>query len=134
MRLPTHSSGSSPRPKECWPPSSGRRHLSVRPPFTDPTVLSQISLFQGVPARELERLATLLHRRTFPAGTNVITAEEPGGGTYIILSGTAKVYVTHTDGMEVILAILGPDEIVGEMSVADSLGRSASVLTLEESS
>ena len=105
----------------------------MTPPFTNPTALSGIPLFQGVPARELERLATLLHRRTFPAGTNVITAEEPGGGTYIILSGTAKVYVTHTDGTEVILAILGPDEIVGEMSVADSLGRSASVLTLEES-
>ena len=105
----------------------------MAPPTTDPTALSEIPLFQGVPARELERLATLLHRRTFPAGTNVITAEEPGGGTYIILSGTAKVYVTHTDGTEVILAILGPDEIVGEMSVADSLGRSASVLTLEES-
>ncbi len=51
----------------------------------------------------------------------------------MILSGTAKVYVTHTDGSEVILAILGPGEVVGEMSVADSLGRSASVLTLEDS-
>ena len=90
-------------------------------------------LFRGVPARELERLTTLMHERTFPASTNVITAEEPGEGAYVILSGTAKVYVTHTDGTEVILAILGTGEIVGEMSVADSLGRSASVLTLEDS-
>jgi CRP/FNR family cyclic AMP-dependent transcriptional regulator len=99
----------------------------------EPGVLSQIPLFQGVPARELERLATLLHERTFPASANVLTAEEPGEGAYIILKGSVKVYVTHTDGSEVILAILGPGEIVGEMSVADSLGRSASVLTLEDS-
>ncbi len=51
----------------------------------------------------------------------------------MILEGTAKVYVTPADGTEVILAILGPGEIVGEMSAADSLGRSASVLTLEDS-
>jgi CRP/FNR family transcriptional regulator, cyclic AMP receptor protein len=51
----------------------------------------------------------------------------------VILEGTAKVYLTHTDGQEVILAILGPGEIVGEMSAADSLGRSASVMTLEDS-
>ena len=51
----------------------------------------------------------------------------------MILEGTAKVYLTHTDGKEVILAILGPGEIVGEMSAADSLGRSASVMTLEDS-
>jgi len=99
----------------------------------DQAILSEISLFQGVPTRELERLATLLHERHFPANTSVITAQEPGESVYVILSGTAKVYVTHTDGTQVILAILGPGEVVGEMSVADSLGRSADVTTLEES-
>jgi CRP/FNR family cyclic AMP-dependent transcriptional regulator len=52
---------------------------------------------------------------------------------YILLEGSVKVYLIHTDGGEVILAILGAGEIVGEMSLADSLGRSASVATLEES-
>ena len=42
--------------------------------------------------------------------------------------------MTRSDGSEVILAILGAGEIVGEMSVADSLGRSANVITLEETS
>jgi CRP/FNR family transcriptional regulator, cyclic AMP receptor protein len=43
-----------------------------------------------------------------------------------------KVYLEQPDGTEVILAVLGPGEVVGEMSLADSLGRSASVKTLEE--
>jgi CRP/FNR family transcriptional regulator, cyclic AMP receptor protein len=72
--------------------------------------------------------------RNFPSSTNVITAEEPGEGVYAILSGAAKVYVNDADGSEVIIAILGPGEVVGEMSLADSLGRSANVLTLERSS
>src|SRR3712207_8051625 len=33
---------------------------------------------------------------------------------------------------DVILAVLGPGEVIGEMSLADSLGRSADVATLEE--
>ncbi len=103
------------------------------PNTPEPASFCTISLFRGLAPEELERLATLLHERSFPAGTNVISAEEPGGGAYVILSGTAKVYVTHTDGTQVILAILGAGEIIGEMSVADSLGRSASVLTLEDS-
>jgi CRP/FNR family cyclic AMP-dependent transcriptional regulator len=89
-------------------------------------------LFRGVPARELERLAPLLQERSFPAGASILTAEQPGEAVYILLEGSVKVYLTHTDGSEVILAILGTGEIVGEMSLADSLGRSASVTTLED--
>jgi len=99
---------------------------------TDPIALSRMPLFRGVPMRKLERLAPLLQERSFPAGASVLTAEQPGEAVYILLEGSVKVYVTHTDGTEVILAILGPGEIVGEMSLADSLGRSASVTTLED--
>ena len=99
----------------------------------DPAILSEVSLFRDLHSEQLSNLAARLHQKTFPSGANVITAEERGDSVYVILSGTAKVYLTHTDGTQVILAILGPGEIVGEMSAADSLGRSASVLTLEDS-
>ncbi len=99
----------------------------------DPATLSGLILFEGLSYEQLEKLAPLLHTKPFPAAANVITAEQPGEGAYVILSGSVKVYVAHTDGTEIILAILGPGEVVGEMSVADSLGRSASVLTLEDS-
>ena len=59
--------------------------------------------------------------------------DQPGDALYAILSGSAKVHLTRPDGQEVILAVLGPGEVVGEMSLADSLGRSADVTTLEES-
>jgi CRP/FNR family transcriptional regulator, cyclic AMP receptor protein len=99
----------------------------------DPAVLSRIALFSGLPARELERLAPLMHERVFPAGTTILTAHQPGDAVYVISSGSAKVHVIRPDGAEVILAVLGPGEVVGEMSLADSLGRSADVATLEES-
>ena len=99
----------------------------------DPAIFSEVSLFRDLHSKQLSKLAARLHQKTFPSGANVITAEEKGDSVHVILEGTAKVYITHTDGQEVILAILGPGEVVGEMSAADSLGRSASVLTLEDS-
>lgn len=103
------------------------------PARIEPAALAEVDLFRGLSSEQLSKLTARLHERTFPASASVITAEERGEGAYIILKGSVKVYVTHTDGSEVILAILGPGEIVGEMSAADSLGRSASALTLEDS-
>jgi CRP/FNR family cyclic AMP-dependent transcriptional regulator len=51
---------------------------------------------------------------------------------YVLLEGSVKVELLTPGGTEVILAVLGPGEVVGEMSLADSLGRSAGVKTLEE--
>jgi CRP/FNR family transcriptional regulator, cyclic AMP receptor protein len=103
----------------------------VRPAAPDPAVLAEMPLFEGLPAGELSRLAPLLLHRSFPAGSSVITAEQPGEAMYMILSDSVKVNTVHPDGTEVILAVLGPGEVVGKMSLADSLGRSADVVTLE---
>jgi CRP/FNR family cyclic AMP-dependent transcriptional regulator len=97
-------------------------------------ILSEMALFRGLPAEQLSKIEAHLRHRTLPAGAHVITAEEPDETVYVVLEGSVKVYVTRSDGSEVILAILGAGEIVGEMSVADSLGRSANVITLEETS
>lgn len=103
------------------------------PGVSDASQLGKILLFNGLSPTELERVNDLLHSRQVPAGTNIITVAEPGEVAYIILEGTVKIHVETADGGEVILVILGSGEIVGELSVVDSLGRSANVVTMEES-
>ena len=105
----------------------------MAPNTPEPDVLSGTSLFRGMPTRELERLAPRLHEKNFPAGASVLTAEQPAEAIYIIIEGSVKIHLFTPEGTEVILAVLGPGEIVGEMSLADSLGHSANVTTLEES-
>jgi CRP/FNR family transcriptional regulator, cyclic AMP receptor protein len=97
-------------------------------------ILSEVALFRGLPAEQLSNIGARLRRRTLPAGAHVITAEEPGETVYVVLEGSVKAYVTRPDGTEVVLAALGRGELIGEMSLADSLGRSADVITLEETS
>jgi CRP/FNR family cyclic AMP-dependent transcriptional regulator len=97
-----------------------------------PNDLAGISLFEGLPRPELSRLCEYMHETRFPAGTNVLVAEQPGEAVYVVLAGSVKVHAIRPDGTEVVLAVLGAGEILGEMSASDSLGRAASVVALEE--
>ena len=83
-------------------------------------ILSEVALFRGLPAEQVSKIEARLRRKTLPAGAHVITAEDPGETVYVVLEGS-EGYVTRPDWSEVILAILGAGEIVGEMSLADSL-------------
>lgn len=95
-------------------------------------ILSDIQLFEGLTPTQLDWVAKRAHRRIFAAGTNVLTIEQPGEAVYIILHGTVKIHVEQ-GGRDVILSILGSGDLLGEMSLIDSVGRSASAVTLENS-
>lgn len=94
--------------------------------------LAEMPLFRDLTLEQLTRVNDLLRRKTFPAGTNLISAEEPGEVVYIIFEGTVKVYVTQADGNDVIIAFGGPGDVEGEMSVIDSTSRSANIVTQEQ--
>lgn len=94
-------------------------------------LLSDIKLFEGLTPAQLDWVAHRAHRRVFPAGTNVMTIEQPGEAVYVILHGTVKIHVEQGD-RDVILSILGGGDLLGEMSLIDSVGRSASAVTLED--
>lgn len=100
-------------------------------PLLDAVDFETIPLFRGLTAAEHRRLHDLLGVSTFPAGAQIVTAEEPGDVAYIVLAGTVKVQVHHPDGTAVILAILRAGEIAGEMSLIDRFGRSATVVAVE---
>lgn len=101
---------------------------------TDDTrhLLSDITLFEGLTITQLDWISKHAHRRVFNAGMNVMTVEQPGEAVYIILHGTVKIHVEQGE-RDVIISVLGSGDLLGEMSLIDSVGRSASALTLENS-
>ncbi|MEP6756114.1 MAG: cyclic nucleotide-binding domain-containing protein, partial [Chthonomonadales bacterium] len=99
------------------------------PLVPDARQLRLIPLFEGLSDNTLDEINTILRKHTFAAGTNVITFQTPGEVLYIILSGTVKIKVDQADGKEVVVALLGAGELVGELSVLDNDFRSADVMT-----
>ncbi|MBZ0113406.1 MAG: Crp/Fnr family transcriptional regulator [Thermoanaerobaculia bacterium] len=99
---------------------------------TDSTTLATLGLFEGLPADSLDQLAEKLRRTVVPPGTQVMSAEQPGEAVYLILDGAVKVKLYTEDGSEVTLALLGPGDTVGEMSLLGHSDRCANVVTIEE--
>jgi CRP/FNR family cyclic AMP-dependent transcriptional regulator len=95
-------------------------------------LLADIELFAGLTPTQLDWVAQRAHRRVFEAGRNVMTIDQPGEAVYIILHGTVKIHIEQGE-RDVIISIMGAGDVLGEMSLIDSIGRSASALTLEDS-
>ena len=93
-------------------------------------LLLKIKLFEGMTPTQLDWVARNTHRRSFEAGRNVMTIEQPGEAVFAIIEGSVKIHIEQGE-RDVILAILGEGDLLGEMSLIDSVGRSASAVTLE---
>ena len=91
-------------------------------------LLSDIALFAGLTSSQMDWVAQRSHRRVFEAGRNVMTIEQPGEAVYVILHGTVKIHIEQSE-RDVILSILGTGDLLGEMSLIDSVGRSASAVS-----
>lgn len=97
----------------------------------DPQTLAQFPLFAGLPPADLAQVTQLLNRRSVSAGTLLMASEQPGEFAYLIIEGTVKIVAEMADGKQTILAFLGAGDMVGEMSLIDSAGRSATVIAIE---
>jgi len=102
------------------------------PTEIDLSDLGRIDLFRNLTVADLRRFGELLHRKTFPAGKSLMTVDQTGEVVYFIISGAVKVHIEQEDGSDVSISILGPGEIIGEMSALDQTNRSASVITIEK--
>jgi len=79
------------------------------------------------------RLAAAGTRREFATGELLMRQGEPAESLFVILSGKVSVVREHPDlSTPIMLATLGPGEIVGEMGLLDGEPRSATVTALED--
>jgi CRP/FNR family transcriptional regulator, cyclic AMP receptor protein len=97
------------------------------------SILSTLPLFQGLSSSDLDWIARRSHRRIFPTGASVLVTDQPGEAVYIILYGTVKIFIDQADKKVVVLSVIGKGDTLGEISLLDSAGHSASAVTLEDS-
>ena len=93
-------------------------------------ILERSRLFHGLPAAELGKLAEVLHPHVAPAGIVLFREGEPGDYLLIIGEGQVEIVKALDAPEERVMALRGPGEIIGEMSLFALDGvRSASVRT-----
>lgn len=97
------------------------------------TALRTFAMFSGLTESSLEPIARASIMRRIPRGATVVRAGDRTDFVYLVLSGSLKVLVSDEEGREVILSMLGPGELFGEMGVLDENPRSATVVALAAS-
>jgi len=94
---------------------------------TPQEVLAKVPLFSMLSKRELARLASNAHERTFPAGT-VLTEQDETGVTFgVIMDGQAEVSVHGRPARTI-----GSGDYFGEMALIDHSFRSATITAKTE--
>jgi len=94
-------------------------------------LFAESGLFSGLPQPSRAELARATVQRTFVFGELLFRRGDPGDTLQIIVSGQIKVFIEAEEEDEIVIAILGPGEFVGELSLLDGRPRSASVEALE---
>ena len=97
------------------------------PPKLNADHLANIGLFGGLQRETLELLATELPTRRVEAGEIVVEEGDTSNQMFIVIGGELEVVKSGESGGDVRVAILGPNDWFGEMSIIDVQPRSASV-------
>ena len=79
-----------------------------------------------------EALTSLGRRRSVRRSTTLFTEGDTSDRVVIVVSGRVKVSYFTEDGREVVLAVRGPGELLGEFSAIDNEPRSATATALDE--
>jgi CRP/FNR family transcriptional regulator, cyclic AMP receptor protein len=82
-------------------------------------------LFKGLSDSERSAISARARIRTFDAGECIFAIGSPGVQMMAVLSGSVRISVPSNDGKELLLAIILPGEVFGELAVLDGGERSA---------
>lgn len=90
-------------------------------------LLARLSLFAGERPGVLEWLATHCRIERAPANTLLLSPRDPTDRVYVIVHGQVDISIGRQAGP--VIATLGPDQCIGEMSVIEGVPPSANVVT-----
>ena len=88
-------------------------------------LLAECSLFRGLTPDERSGLVARAHLRKLNAGDTIFLMDSVGDSMMAILEGNVRISVPSPEGKEIVLAILHPGEVFGEIALLDGKGRTA---------
>jgi CRP/FNR family transcriptional regulator, cyclic AMP receptor protein len=99
----------------------------------DDEVVRQAPLFAALDDEAAQALLATMTRVEVPRGETVFHEGDPGDRLYVIVEGKIKLGRASGDGRENLLAVLGPGEMFGELSLFDPGPRNAAGTAVADS-
>jgi len=94
--------------------------------------LRKAGLFQGVDPDDIEALGGEFEISEISRGQVLFHEGEPGDSLYIVLSGKVKLGRRASDGRENLVAVMGPSDQFGELSLFDPGPRTATAVVVTD--
>jgi CRP/FNR family cyclic AMP-dependent transcriptional regulator len=94
--------------------------------------LHDIPLFSSMDEEELKAVAAIMEDVPFPQGTQLFHERDRGGTCYVIRSGRVELTVRGEGGEKIVVDVLDPGEVCGELSLFDGGDRSATGTALTD--
>jgi CRP-like cAMP-binding protein len=93
-------------------------------------VIEHIRLFEDFTREEIESLARHMQCYRADIGVEILREDEPGDYMLLLIEGSVEILKRDRQGLPQRLAIDGPGQTLGEMSLIDGAPRFASCVTL----
>jgi CRP/FNR family transcriptional regulator, cyclic AMP receptor protein len=90
------------------------------------------SFMESLPVPDRQALLETGRRKAWEAGEFVMRDGETADSAVVLLTGLAKIHKTTTEGVDVVLGLSGPGDLLGEVSAVREAVRSASVTALDK--
>lgn len=100
----------------------------------DDQLLSRVPLFQGLNEQQFALLSSRIQKISLRRGEVLFVEGDEGDRLYIITEGKIKLGHSSEDGRESLLAILGPGEMIGELTLFDPGKRSTTATAVSPAS
>jgi CRP/FNR family transcriptional regulator, cyclic AMP receptor protein len=94
-------------------------------------ILGQHFMFSYLPPSNIEHLSQLATTRTYEAGQPIFLKGDPGNALMAVIKGRVRICSYSADEGEVVLNVMRPGEVFGEIALIDGGERTASAFALE---
>ena len=95
-------------------------------------ILKEVPIFGELSESDLQSVVVNMESQSYKKGRIILKEDSVGEHCYFLIRGRVKITRMSSDGREVILALLGPGDFFGEMSLLSGESRSANVIALEK--
>ena len=95
-------------------------------------LLARLPLFAALDDESSDALRAVMREERLGRGQVIFREGDDGDRLYVIIDGKVKIFRTSPDGRENMLAVLGPGDMFGELSLFDPRPRTASVATVTD--
>ena len=80
----------------------------------------------------LERISAYIKRRSVPKGSTIFEKGDAGVGLIGVVYGSVKISVNSADGRDIVLNIIRPGEVFGEIALLDGRARTANATAMSD--